>query len=96
MRSVFLNTFLFAMFGYFISHGIYGERGVVAYFTLSQDLNKSLTKLEELRISRLSLEHKVNLLKSATLDPDFLDSESRRVLGYAKPNEEVIKIEKNK
>ena len=95
MKSTIFNFVLFGVLFYFIFHATYGERGAIAYFSLNKDLEVSLQKLESLRIERLAIEHKVNLLKSATLDSDFLDEEARRVLGYAKPNEEIIMVDNN-
>ena len=93
MRTSVLNSIFLGIFFYFIFHGIYGDRGAIAYFTLSKNLEDAIVKLESLRVERLSVEHKMNLLKSSSLDPDFLDEEARRMLGYANPREEILKIE---
>lgn len=95
MKSRIFNFILFGALFYFIFHATYGDRGAIAYFTLSKNLEESLQKLEDLRVERLAIEHKVNLLKSSTLDSDFLDEEARRILGYAKPNEEIIMVNNN-
>jgi cell division protein FtsB len=92
MKSRIFNFTLFGALFYFLFHATYGERGAIAYLSLSKNLEESLKHLESLRVERLAIEHKVNLLKSSTLDSDFLDEEARRVLGYAKPNEEIIMV----
>lgn len=95
MKYSVFNFILFGALFYFLFHATYGERGAIAYFTLSKNLEDSLKKLEDLRVERLAIEHKVNLLKSNTLDSDFLDEEARRILGYAKAGEEIIMVNKH-
>jgi cell division protein FtsB len=92
MKSTIFNFVLFGALFYFLFHATYGERGAIAYFSLNKNLEESIKKLDDLRVERLAVEHKVNLLKSTTLDSDFLDEEARRILGYAKPSEEIIMV----
>ena len=87
-RAAF-NGILIAIFIYFVFHAIVGNRGLIAYFQLSNTMAESASTLDKLKAERLELEHKVNLLKSS-IDLDMLDQEARRVLGIAHPNEKVF------
>ncbi|KAJ6644836.1 Isoprenyl transferase, partial [Pseudolycoriella hygida] len=87
LLKIILNIFLFLLLMYFVFHSIYGGRGIIAYFSLNQQLEKAYSELEMLRDERIELEHKVKLLRPESLDRDMLDQEARRVLGVALPNE---------
>jgi len=76
---------------YFIFHSIYGSRGVIAYFKLQVELENAHSKLNTLRVERLEIENKANLLRPKSLDYDMLDEKARNVLGVALPNEQVFK-----
>ena len=68
---------------------INGDRGIIAYFKLSSELKNHYNELEMIRAERLNLEHRANLLKNDSLDPDLLE-ENAKLYGYAKPNEEIF------
>ena len=89
-KRLLINTTLSLLLIYFVFHSFYGNRGIIAYFTLSQKLQKSYSELEGLRAERVELEHKVKLLRPESLDQDMLDQEARRVLGIASPKEQVF------
>ncbi|MFK7967963.1 MAG: septum formation initiator family protein [Rickettsiaceae bacterium] len=78
---------------YFIFHSIYGSRGVIAYFKLQAELENAHSKLNTLRVERLEIENKANLLRPKSLDYDMLDEKARNVLGVVLPNEQVFKKE---
>lgn len=67
---------------------ISGDRGVLAYLRLSSEIENYQNELELVRAERINLEHKANLLKNYSIDPDLLE-ESAKTYGYAKPNEEI-------
>lgn len=74
---------------YFAYHAIQGERGLVAWLQLQQQLGQVDTLLQETQAERQALEHRVALLRSDSLDPDMLDERVRAVLGYVGPDERV-------
>ncbi len=88
-KKVAFNTLLLLILIYFIFHALAGNRGIIAYFKLNQQIEKLTTELDSLRAERIELEHKVKLLKSP-LDKDMLDEQARKVLGVSKPNEKVF------
>ncbi len=85
------NYSLLPIITYFIFHSIYGDRGIISYFSVSGQLEKSYETLESLRVTRMEIEHRLNLLKSG--DRDIIDEEARRTLGFATPEEKIFKAD---
>lgn len=81
------------MLGYFIFHSIYGSRGIIAYFKLQSELERSRITLESLRHERLEVENRTKLLRPGSLDKDMLDEKVRSVLGVVKPTEHIFSID---
>jgi cell division protein FtsB len=69
---------------------VQGERGLLAWTDINQELETNRAELERLQMERQALAHKVSLLRPDNLDPDMLDERSREVLGLADKNEVVI------
>lgn len=80
---------------YFIFHAIAGNRGVIAYLRLNDNIESIVKEADALKTERIELEHKVNLLKSS-IDLDMLDEQARKVLGLAKEEENVFVVQPNK
>lgn len=76
--------------GYFVYHVIHGDRGLIAWQALDRDVANARSDLAAIREERLTLEHRVRLLRSESLDRDMLDEWSRRVLNYGAADEVVI------
>jgi cell division protein FtsB len=95
IKNVGLTLIFLSLIFYFTYHAINGDRGVLAFLRLSGEVEKAQTDLEQIRAERLGLEHKVNLLRSESLDLDLLESQAKSTLGLAKKNE-LILFEKEK
>ena len=80
----------FCAAGYFIYHSIEGERGLVAYARLSNDVAQAKLQFEEANAERKALERRVNLLRSDHLDADMLEERARLMLNLVRPDEIVI------
>jgi cell division protein FtsB len=89
-KRLIVQYVLIAILLYFVFHVIYGNRGVLAYFTLQQKLTTTSQELDKTRNERIELEKKVNALKPESLDRDVLDEEARRSLGVANPKEQIF------
>lgn len=89
-RKQLLHYALVGVFIYFVFHVVYGNRGILAYFKLNTKIDQATHELDEVRAERLELEHKVNSLKTESLDRDMLDEEARRGLGLANEKEKVF------
>lgn len=87
-RKLIFNILIFLLLIYFIFHSIYGNLGIIAYFKLNQQFEKSYNELEALRADRVEIEHRAKLLKSG--DKDIIDEKARNILGVASPKEQVF------
>lgn len=79
-----------AALGYFLYHGIHGDRGLMAYVRLNHDVALIKTQLAAVRGERQALERKVALLRPGRLDPDMLDERARVMLNLVAQDEIVI------
>lgn len=82
--------------GYFVFHAVQGERGLLAYLRLQQELAQTKAVQAELAAQRAEMRHKVSLLRPDSLDPDMLEERARRVLNFARPDEVVILLQEEK
>lgn len=79
-----------ALIGYFLINAIIGNKGIITLNNLTNQIASKDNKLKDLS---LKVENKQLMIKSISLeslDPDLLDEQSRRVLGYVGKNEIVI------
>jgi cell division protein FtsB len=77
---------------YFAYHLIVGDRGLLAWMELTQELRDARATLAALDVERATLERRVGLLQPGHLDPDMLDERARAALNLAGPNEVVIPL----
>jgi cell division protein FtsB len=75
---------------YIAYHAIQGERGIIAYWRLSKQVEQARANLDEVADERAKLENRVRLLHPQSLDPDMLEERARVMLGYGRPGEKVI------
>lgn len=75
---------------YFIYHIIQGERGILSWMRLQQRITESQQLLDEVQIEQADLEHRVQLLRPDSLDPDMLEERARQALNFARADEIVI------
>ncbi len=76
--------------GYFLYHAVQGDRGILAWAELKQEVAEAELTVEDLAGMRRKIESRVGLLRSESLDPDLLDERARIVAGLGKPDEIVI------
>lgn len=74
---------------YFAYHLVQGDRGLIAWLRLTQQIDEAHATLATLEAQRQPLEHRVNLMRSK-LDVDLLDQSARAELNLVGPNEVVI------
>ncbi len=75
---------------YFAFHGISGDRGLMQYFYLKNEIAKAKEIAQTYHNEKIRLEKKVRLLSNTSLDLDMLDERARVVLNYAADDEFVI------
>ncbi len=76
--------------GYFGYHGVQGDRGLLTWLQLKQQLALTGAEVDAARTARQGLERRVALLKPEGLDRDMLDERARAVLGLAHADEVVF------
>ena len=79
-----------SLFIYFLYHAVQGDRGLIAYWQLANQVEQAVYTSNKLDHKVTNLRHRVSLLSPRTLDPDMLDERARFMLGYARPSEIVI------
>ncbi len=85
--SPLLGALITVYFGY---HALTGERSIVSYWRLTQEVDEARAKLAVMKGERERLEHRVALLRPGTIDPDMLDERARWALGYIGERDVVI------
>ena len=91
-RQIVPQVLLIATVGYFAYHTVQGERGVLAWLTLEKELRIAEANVAVLVAERSRLEHRVQLLRPDSLDPDLLEERAREVLNYGRDGELLILI----
>ena len=71
-------------------HAIQGQRGIVAWLQLGQQIEQTRAALAVSRAEERWLAHRVALLRPDGLDPDMLDERARAVLNLAHPDDLVF------
>jgi cell division protein FtsB len=75
---------------YLVYHAIQGNYGLLAMRELDHELVQLQVLASEARAQRLALEAKANRLRPDNLDPELLDEQARRVLGFSRRDEVII------
>lgn len=89
-RQVIGPTLAVSLFAYFAYHAIEGDRGLLAWMQLTQDVESTQSELDKMVQARLALDHRTNLLRSEALDPDMLDERARSVLGLVRKDDIIV------
>lgn len=83
------------LLGYFIYHVIQGDRSLLAWFKIHKELEEVTQKLKKVRDYKDRLAHRVSLLRPESLDPDMLEEQVRKNLGYAHPDDLIVPQQPN-
>ena len=75
---------------YFVFHVFHGDRGLMAWAQLRQQVAEVQTTAISVAAERRYLESQVRLLHPESLDPDMLDERARLMLNFGHPDEIVI------
>ncbi len=79
-----------SIFLYFAYHAIQGDRGIIAWLWLSQQVEEAQVTATTISSERIVLERRTDALGPGKLDLDLLDERVRLTLGYAHPDDIVI------
>lgn len=79
-----------AMMAYFGYHAVQGDRGLIAWWNLRYELEKTESDLAAVTAEKQALEHRVALLRPQSLDRDMLEERARLMLGVVRPDDLII------
>src|SRR6185312_12081926 len=74
---------------YFAYHLVQGDRGLIAWLRLTQQIDEARATLAQVEAERQPLAHRVSLMREH-IDPDLLDETARADLNLVGPDEIVI------
>ena len=90
IRRVFVSFLGVSATFYFVFHVFHGDRGLIAWAQLRQQVVEVETMAKDMATERRYLENKVRLLHPESLDPDMLDERARLMLNFGHPDELII------
>ena len=76
--------------GYFVYHAVQGDRGIVAWMQLNQQIRVAETEFDKTDAERQEMEQRVALLSNSSLDLDMLEERARVMLNFAHSDDLVI------
>ena len=89
-RLIALPVALFCLVAYFGYHAVQGERGLLAWLAVNQELSQARAMQTALADERGALERRVILLRPDSLDRDMLDERAHAILNYGSKDEVII------
>ena len=93
LRQILVPLMGAALMAYFAYHAVQGDRGLIAWWKLSYQIERTELALAEVTAQRKVLEHRVSLLRPESLDRDMLEERARIMLGYVHPKEHVVPLD---
>jgi cell division protein FtsB len=93
-RAALGSAFSFLVIGltcYFAYAALQGDTGLVEQVRLAREEAELTARLEDLQAQRARMQNLTTRLSDEFLDLDLLDERARAVLGYARPDEIVIR-----
>ena len=76
--------------GYFSYHLVQGGHGFITLLQLRLTVAEAEEIKDTLTARRETLEHRVNLLRPDSLDPDLLEEQARKMLGYGFADDIIV------
>lgn len=89
-RHIFPPVVLACTLGYFAYHTAQGERGLLAWLRLENELKVARVEASVLAEERRQLERRVRLLRPDGLDRDLLEERARVLLNYGREDEVIL------
>ena len=78
------------LFAYFTYHVVQGDRGLIAWLKLSQQVETARIEYNRAVAEREEFASRVRLLQPQSLDTDLLEERARVTLGLAHPDDVVV------
>ena len=83
---------LAALAAYFIHAAIWGHDGYIVLEQRRAEIAAQGERLESVRAERERLRDRTRRLRVDSIDLDLLDERARAVLGYARPDEMILRL----
>lgn len=90
LLDVLIPTLMLCWAAVLIYSAVVSDTGYRALAELEAEALQKTAEADALRARRLMLEHRADLLKSKSLDPDMIDERIRTLLGYSREGEIVV------
>ena len=94
LRPFIPSALLAVLIAYFGFHALTGERGLLTSQQREQTLAARTAELKQIRAERMDLEARARLLRDSSLSADLLEERARSLLGFADPDDYVIRTTK--
>jgi len=89
-RQVAGSIFGLLLFSYFVLHAIEGDRGLLAWLQIRQQIVLAEAEQAAAAAERAGWEHRISLMQSEHLDADLLDERARLLTGLGREDELII------
>lgn len=89
-KQVVLPVIGACVLGYFTYHTVQGDRGLLAYGRLNQEVTRAKNTLDSLQQDRAKLERRTDLLRNDSLDLDMLEERARQTFDLVHPDDLVV------
>ena len=94
LRPFIPSALIAVLIAYFGFHALTGERGLLTSEQREQTLATRTAELKQIRAERMDLEARARLLRDSSLSADLLEERARSLLGFADPDDYVIRMTK--
>ena len=78
------------VFLYFVMHAVQGERGLLAWLKIRQQIVVAEAEYKVTDAQRKYWAHRIKLLSGDAINRDMLDERARAITGFIKPNEFLV------
>ncbi len=82
------------LIGYLLWHAVNGERSYSQAARIADRIETLTLERDEVRARRMKLDRRVALLRPESIDPDMLEEMARTKLGFVRPNDIIIYIDR--
>jgi cell division protein FtsB len=79
-----------ALVVYVAYNTVQGDRGLIAYWQLTKQVEQARAIHEEMDWQRRRVENRLKLMSSNSLDADMLEERARFLFGVSRPDEYVV------
>ncbi len=89
-HQIFVPLMWAAVMSYFGYHFVQGDRGLLAWWNLRHEIEATDIEVTAVTAEKQALEHRVSLLRPASLDRDMLEERARMMLGAVGADDLIV------